>query len=268
MGYLFRSSWVVDYATSPSYLGFEINMQAFPTPSNEAKRLAALRNYEVLDTESEAEYDALTKLASDICGTPFSLITLIDESRQWFKSAQGTDVRESPREYAFCTHAIMQPEAPMIVPDLRRDERFAQNPFVTQDPHVVFYASVPLTDADGFALGSLCVLDVIERDLTEAQLNALRVLANQVVTLMQLKRRLNNAQTVKGMLGERAEELGSALQLVLDAAPALGSAVGTLELLAKSEGTTTSAQAKADIQESLRALQTVSAALDKAGDAV
>lgn len=238
-----------------------IRMSLFPIPSNEAKRLAALDSYGILNTAPEAEYDAIAKLASEICGTPVSLITLIDESRQWFKSAQGTEVRESSREYAFCAHTILHPEEPMIVQDLRRDSRFAENPFVTQDPHVVFYAGAPLTDGDGFPLGTLCVLDVKERTLTDHQLNALRVLANQVVTLMQLRRKLRNLQTLKGMLSERSEELQNALQSVTDTAPKLEKAISNLEWMAQGADNST---LKTTVHESLQLLRAVSEKIDKA----
>ena len=109
-------------------------------PINERERLQAVRSYAILDTPPEAEYDAITQLASQICGTPVSLITLLDEERQWFKSAQGTAIRQTPREYAFCNYAILEPGHPLVVPDLRRDSRFQTNPMVTEDTQAVFAA--------------------------------------------------------------------------------------------------------------------------------
>ncbi len=182
-----------------------------PLPVNERERLQAVHSYAVLDTPPEAEYDAITQLASQICGTPVSLITLLDEDRQWFKSAQGTAIKETPREYAFCNYAILEPGRPLVVPDLRRDERFRSNPLVTEDPQVVFYAGVPLTDSDGFALGSLCVIDTQANNLTPFQLNALQVLAGQVTALLGLHRKIKILQTVQRLLEERNDELQKAL---------------------------------------------------------
>ena len=154
----------------------------------EQKRLAALKEYGIMDSLPEEEYDNITSLASRICGTPISLITLLDEERQWFKSAVGLDIKETPIEYAFCSYAILNPTEILVVPDSRKDERFASNPFVTGEPHIVFYAGMPLVDEAGQALGSLCVLDIQEHTLTPFQLTALRQLAKQVVSFMKLKK--------------------------------------------------------------------------------
>ena len=156
--------------------------------TDEQKRLAALEEYGIMDSLPEEEYDNITSLASRICGTPISLITLLDDQRQWFKSATGLDIKETPIEYAFCSYAIQHPSEIMVVPDSRKDERFANNPFVTGEPHIVFYAGMPLVDESGLALGSLCVLDVQEHTLTPFQLTALQQLAKQVVSLMTLKK--------------------------------------------------------------------------------
>jgi GAF domain-containing protein len=108
--------------------------------ADEQKRLEALNAYGIMDSLPEEEYDNITSLASRICGTPISLITLLDDQRQWFKSATGIDIKETPIEYAFCSHAIQNPSEILVVPDSRKDERFANNPFVTGEPHIVFYA--------------------------------------------------------------------------------------------------------------------------------
>ncbi|MFD2598977.1 ATP-binding protein [Sphingobacterium corticis] len=154
-----------------------------PIPSNELERLRALEEYEILDSLSEEEFDRITELASLICNTPISLITLLDEKRQWFKSKKGLVVTETPREIAFCQYTIMNNE-PFEVPDAQLDERFADNILVTQDPHIRFYAGFPLTDPAGLNLGTLCVIDRIPRELTDEQRRSLRLLANGVMTLI------------------------------------------------------------------------------------
>ena len=156
--------------------------------SDEQKRLEVLNEYGIMDTPPEEEYDNLTSLASRICGTPISLITLLDDRRQWFKSVVGLQVNETPIEYAFCSHAIQHPSELLVVPDSRKDERFANNPFVTGEPYIVFYAGMPLVDEAGQALGTLCVLDTQEHTLTPFQRTALQQLAKQVVFLMALKK--------------------------------------------------------------------------------
>ncbi|HZH67362.1 MAG TPA: GAF domain-containing protein [Flavisolibacter sp.] len=219
-------------------------MKLIPVLPNEKERIEALKSYGILDTPPEAEYDALTSLASKICGTPISLITLVDDTRQWFKSAHGTEVRETPREHAFCTHAILNPQETLVIPDLRKDERFWDNPLVSGDPHVVFYAGVPLTDNNGFAIGSLCVLDVKEHRLNEFQLNALRTLAGQVVTIMQLQRRNKNIQTFQKLLEERITELEEAVRLTITTAPAVNQLTQTLAALQQNHAATLSAEGK------------------------
>lgn len=171
-----------------------------PTPINEQERLEALYEYDVLDTLPEQDFDYLTAIASQICDTPISLITLIDASRQWFKSNHGIDVRETDRSYSFCAHAINTPNKIMVVPDARFDERFTDNPFVTNEPRVVFYAGVPLVTDAGYALGTLCIIDNKPRMLNEKQYEALRALSNQVVRLLDLRKKNKELAETKDAL--------------------------------------------------------------------
>jgi signal transduction histidine kinase len=160
-----------------------------PLPENEEERLIALKSYNILDTAEDEDFDELTVLASAICQTPIALITLIDDKRQWFKSHPGIPQTETPKEIAFCTHTIVQTNDIMVVNDARRDERFANNPLVTGDTRVIFYAGVPLVNEDGFALGSLCVIDHQHKELTDVQTNALKIIAKQVINKLELRRK-------------------------------------------------------------------------------
>jgi diguanylate cyclase (GGDEF)-like protein len=165
-----------------------------PLPPDEAERLQALRELRILDTEAESAYDDITLLASYVCGTPISVMSLVDESRQWFKSKVGLDASETPREHAFCAHAILKPEETLVVPDAAADERFRENPLVTGDPRIRFYAGVPLTTQNGHALGTLCVIDRIPRRLEDAKMLALRALGRQVMRQLELRRALDQLE--------------------------------------------------------------------------
>jgi GAF domain-containing protein len=136
-------------------------------PHDEPDRLRALRGYEILDTPPEQAFDDLTLLASVICETPISLVSLVDAQRQWFKSKVGLDVPETSRDVAFCAHAILDPQEVLVVTDATADQRFAENPLVTGDPQIRFYAGAPIAPASGHAVGTLCVLDRKPRELTQ-----------------------------------------------------------------------------------------------------
>lgn len=156
----------------------------------ETARLAALRQYRILDTEPERAFDDLALLASQICETPIALITLVDAERQWFKARHGIAESETPRAVSFCTHAIEHRDL-FIIPDARDDERFRDNPFVTGGPFVRFYAGAPLVTREGHALGTICVIDSVPRTLTAEQREALDALRRQVQAQLELRRNLH-----------------------------------------------------------------------------
>lgn len=180
------------------------------TPANEAGRLDALYSYEVLDTSPEEDFDALTRLASYICEAPISLVSLIDSQRQWFKSKVGLQVPETPREISFCSYAILQSEV-FEVEDARLNEIFRNNPLVIGDPNIRFYAGAPLINADGFSLGTLCIIDTVPRHLTDRQKDALQTLAREVVSHLELRR-------AKLALQDEKDKLENLLRLANSAA--------------------------------------------------
>lgn len=161
-------------------------MQIAPLPANESERLATLRKYDILDTEPETAFTSMVHLAAYICQTPIAAISLVDEHRQWFKAITGLDATETSRDVAFCAHAILQDDI-MLVADAQQDERFHDNPLVVSAPDIRFYAGVPLITAQGDHLGTLCVIDRVPRELDAAQLDAIKVLAGNVMAHLDLR---------------------------------------------------------------------------------
>jgi GAF domain-containing protein len=158
-----------------------------PLPKNEVKRIEILWQYDVLDTPAEKSFDELASLAAYICEAPVALITLVDEDRQWFKSKVGISLKETSRDVSMCAHAILKKDL-LIVADATLDKRFKDNPFVVSEPKIRFYAGAPLISPSGHALGTLCVIDQVPRQLTKNQKEALRVLSRHVMAQLELRR--------------------------------------------------------------------------------
>lgn len=178
-------------------------------PENEAKRLEALQKYNILDTVPEPSFDDITRLASHISNTPVALISLVDRERQWFKSKIGIDIQETPRDISFCSHAILDPDI-LVVPDTHEDERFSDNPLVTSEHNIRFYAGSPLITSKGEALGTLCVFDRTPRNLDETQKESLRALARQVMNQLELRKYINEQELYKRELVEYQQKLEEA----------------------------------------------------------
>jgi GAF domain-containing protein len=157
-----------------------------PVPITESKRLEALRRFRILDTPSEAAFDDFVLIASEICGTPISLVSLIDADRQWFKARLGLDSCGTPREQSFCAHAVAS-QSMFVVEDAHKDPRFATNPLVSGAPHIRFYAGAPLVTADGHALGTICVIDSKPRRLSAKKRAALAALAQRVMSALEYR---------------------------------------------------------------------------------
>ena len=177
-----------------------------PLPNNEVERLAALKEYHILDTGTEQSYDDITTLAAHICEVPIALISLVDEARQWFKSRVGLEQQQTSREIAFCAYAILQQE-PLIIRDATKDRRFADSTLVTGKSHIRFYAGFPLINPEGLALGTLCVVDHQPRQLSAEQVKTMQALSRQVMALLELRRvsthlaeALKQVKTLQGLL--------------------------------------------------------------------
>ena len=181
-------------------------MQAARIPENETERLKTLHEYALLDTMPERVFDDLTKIAAEICDTSISLVSLVDRDRQWFKSKVGLEVNETSRDIAFCSHAILEEEV-FVVEDTALDERFVDNPLVTDNPDIRFYAGAPIKAKNGMALGTLCVIDQKPMTLSKSKEDALAALARQVEVAIELKRQnkeleaaLEEIETLRGII--------------------------------------------------------------------
>lgn len=175
-------------------------------PDNEVERLAALKDYHILDTAGEQVFDDITLLATHICEAPAAFISLVDESRQWFKARVGVEAVETPREVAFCAHAILQ-TTPLVVSDATKDARFAGSELVEHSPFIRFYAGYPLINPQGYALGTLCAIDHKPRGLSARQDHLMQALARQVMALLEARRNsthllhaLEHVKTLRGLL--------------------------------------------------------------------
>lgn len=162
-------------------------------PQNEKRRLEVLKQFEIMDTDFEKSYDQIVEMASRICGTPIALISLLDEKRQWFKAKVGLDVRETPRELAFCGY-VVKDSTSLIVKDTFLDERFKSHPLVLGDPKIRFYAGAPISVEEGVTLGTVCAIDRTPREMTPEQFRLLEILADQVGSLLKLRKTTQLAQ--------------------------------------------------------------------------
>ena len=168
-------------------------------PTNENNRLRDLYSYDILDTPAETDFDELVELASQICKCPISLITLIDKDTQWLKSKKGIEKTQTPRDVAFCSHAILQDDV-MVVENALEDERFHDNPLVTEDPNIRFYAGAPIVSPAGHKLGTVCIIDSEPRKCSEEEQRALKLLSNQVTKLLEIRKK-------NMLIRQRAEEI-------------------------------------------------------------
>lgn len=186
--------------------------------TTEQQRLSAVRSLEILDTENERDFDDLVSLAALVFDVPISTVTIMDSYRQWFKASVGIGVKETPREISFCDHAIQRFE-PMIVPDASLDSRFVNNPLVTGEPHLAFYAGVPLLNSENLAIGTFCIMDSKPKQLTAKQIEILNVIANQVVKLLELRAERNKYRDLvleKEGVNKELEEIKQRWQFAID----------------------------------------------------
>ena len=224
-------------------------MKTASIPRDEEGRLQTLRDYEILDTLPEQVYDDLTELAAHICETPIALVSLVDRDRQWFKSRVGIDATETPRELAFCAHAILE-DGPMIVPNASEDRRFSDHPLVAAGPNIRFYAGAPLLTPSGHAVGTLCVIDREPRKLSKEQIAMLEALSRQVVSQLELRlgvARQRQAQRAVELAMEKTQEANRAKSAFLanmshELRTPLNSVIGFTQVLIRKDEITRSAR--------------------------
>lgn len=184
-------------------------------PFNENARIEALRSYDIIGEIENEDYDFITSMAAEICQTPIALITLVTEDKQWFLSHHGIAIRETPREYSFCSVAIEETSDIFLLPDSLKDIRFKNNPFVHGDPPIIFYAGVPLINYQGFPLGTLCAIDSKPRTLNDAQIKSLKGLAQQVVRLLELRKKIKENNRINSQLKKTTMLINESLKLNL-----------------------------------------------------
>ena len=182
-------------------------MQKPSIHKKESQRIKSLKSYLILDTETEEEIDNLTQLTSEICETPITLVSLIDEDRQWFKSKVGLDVNETHRDLAFCAHAINETNDLFIIEDSRTDNRFFDNPLVVSYPNVIFYAGVVLKSDEDLPLGTLCVIDHLPRKLSDKQIKSLKTISKQIMNLLNYKKSIRKQEELSVQLLQKNNEL-------------------------------------------------------------
>jgi signal transduction histidine kinase len=175
---------------------------------DESQRLEEVNSYRIEDTITEKDYDDIAFLASAICNTPIALVTMMYQDRQWFKAAVGTDMKENKRELSFCTHAMASTDMVMIVEDATADERFKHNPLVAGEPNLKFYAGASIVNKNGFCLGTVCVYDLVEKSLTETQIQSLKILSERVMSLLELRKQNFQLEMMK----ERLESSNKSLE--------------------------------------------------------
>jgi len=212
-------------------------MSKVPIPADEAERLQALASYELMGTLPETDFDEIARIASEICQMPIALVTLVGEKHQWFKGHHGTDIKQTPREIAFCSYTIMEPDKPHVVPDTRLDDRFMGNPLLESPLNVYFYAGVPLVNPEGYPLGTLCIIDQKPNQLNERQLSTLQALANTVAQMFELRRKMKHLEMAKKKLEDTNREVAE-MSYVLshDLKSPLNSIVSLLEVLRDENG--------------------------------